>query len=76
MWNIKCCKDPVGFWSGVRPPTRDKVSDINAYNKKHGVMWIIYGAGIISAFFFGMFFGEIVAMCGLGIEIIGGIIPQ
>ena len=67
-------KEPVGFWTGVKPPTRDKVSDINAYNKKHGMMWIIYGAGIIAAFFLGMFLGEIVAICALGVEIMGGLI--
>lgn len=44
-------KEPVGFWSGVKPPTGDKVSDVAAYNKKHGIMWVIYGAGIVPAFF-------------------------
>ena len=49
-------KEPVGFWSGVKPPTGDKVSDVAAYNKKHGIMWIVYGAGIVPAFFLGMVF--------------------
>lgn len=67
-------KEPVGFWSGVKPPTGDKVSDVAAYNKKHGIMWIVYGAGIVPAFFLGMVFGEMVAVCTLGIEIIGGLV--
>ena len=69
-------KEPVGFWSGVKPPTRDKVSDVVAYNKKHGIMWVIYGAGIVPVFFLGMIFGEMVAVCALGVEIIGGLVAM
>ena len=29
-------KEPVGFWSGVKPPSRDEVLDVPTYNKKHG----------------------------------------
>lgn len=65
-------KEPVGFWTGVKPPAREKVSDINIYNKKHGMMWIIYGAGLITAFFLGMMFGGVVAPYATGIEILGG----
>lgn len=67
-------KEPVGFWTGVKPPTRDKVSDVTAYNKMHGIMWILYGAGIIPSFFLGMIFGEIAALCAMGVEIIGGLV--
>ena len=69
-------KEPVGFWSGVKPPTKDKISDVTAYNKKHGMMWIIYGLGTLPAFFLGMFFGGIAAGCALGIEIIGGLVAM
>lgn len=37
-------KKPVGFYSGVKPPREDELSDVGAWNKKHGIMWIIYGA--------------------------------
>ena len=43
-------KEPVGFWSGVKPPFRDKISDVTAFNKKHGMMWIIYGLGAFENF--------------------------
>lgn len=69
-------KEPVGFWSGAKPPSRDKISDVTAYNKKHGMMWIIYGIGIFPSFFLGLLFGGIVAVCTLGIEIIGGLIAM
>lgn len=67
-------KEPVGFWSGVKPPAKEKVSDVEAYNKGHGIMWIIYGAGILPAFYIGLPVGEgIGAAWALGIEVIGGI---
>lgn len=40
-------KTPVGFWSGEKPPAEESVTDIVAYNKKHGIMWILYGIGIV-----------------------------
>lgn len=44
-------KNPVGFYSGVEAPKVDEVRDVKAWNKKHGIMWIIYGCCImISAF--------------------------
>jgi len=42
-------KDPVGFYTGEKPPEKESLSDVNAWNKKHGVMWIIYGICIISS---------------------------
>lgn len=29
-------KDPVGFWSGEKPPKREQITDVRAYNRKHG----------------------------------------
>lgn len=39
--------EPVGFYSGVEPPTSKEITDIPAYNKKHGWMWVAYGIGFI-----------------------------
>lgn len=38
-------KEPVGFWSGKEPPKREQITDVKAYNRKHGIMWIVYGLG-------------------------------
>jgi hypothetical protein len=35
-------KEPVAFYSGETPPKREQLTDVNAWNKKHGMMWIIY----------------------------------
>lgn len=39
-------KKPVGFYSGEKPPRPEELSDVEAWNKQHGMMWLIYG-GII-----------------------------
>ena len=43
-------KEPVGFYSGEEPPKREELTDIDAWNKKHGKMWIIYGILIIISY--------------------------
>jgi len=42
-------KTPVGFYSGVEPPKAENLTDVKAWNKKHGLMWIIYGIVILSS---------------------------
>lgn len=43
-------KDPVGFYTGEEPPKKEQISDMEAWNKKHGYMWIVYGFAIIATF--------------------------
>ena len=43
-------KDPVGFYNGQKPPEKEQLSDVNAWNKKHGIMWIVYGICIVCSF--------------------------
>lgn len=43
-------KDPVGFYTGEKPPTHEQLTDVSAWNKKHGLMWIIYGAAIMGSY--------------------------
>lgn len=38
---------PVGFFSGEQPPAEDKLTDVHAWNQKHGMMWLWYGGIII-----------------------------
>ena len=64
---------PVGFYSGEQPPKESELTDIISWNKKHGMMWIIYGIIIIISYFIGALIGDsvwsILPMCG------GTIIP-
>ena len=66
-------KDPVAFWSGKEPPKKEQVTDVKAYNRKHGLMWILYGVGFILCFVCGLPFGEVIAAYLFMIEVIGGI---
>lgn len=46
--------EPVGFYSGVKPPKEEQLRDMRAWNKKHGIMWSLYGASMIIAGFAGI----------------------
>ncbi len=46
--------EPVGFYNVVEPPKKEEISDINAWNKKHGMIWILYGICIEVGFLLGM----------------------
>ena len=35
-------KQPVGFYTGEKLPREDELSDVVAWNKKHGYMWVVY----------------------------------
>ena len=44
---------PVGFYNLIDPPKKEEISDIIAWNKKHGMIWIIYGICIELGFLLG-----------------------
>lgn len=46
-------KKPVGFYSGIAPDEKE-VSDVKAWNKRHGIMWILYGVCIVLAWVCGL----------------------
>ena len=63
--------NPVGFYNVTAPPKKEEISDIIQWNKKHGMIWIIYGICIELGFWLGC------AMPSETVEIIfmtGGII--
>ena len=51
-------KEPVGFYTGAKPPEKEWLSDVNAWNKKHGIMWIIYGFCIACSWIYSAFIGD------------------
>ncbi len=71
-------KTPVNFWSGENPPSEETVTDIAAYNKKHGIMWILYGAGIVPAVMISVVMIEITNeaawICVSMAEVVGGLL--
>lgn len=35
--------EPVGFYNVIEPPRKEEISDVIQWNKKHGIIWIVYG---------------------------------
>lgn len=68
-------KNPVMFWSGVTPPSSEEITDVKAYNKKHGIMWILYGIGLMIAYGIGVLLKSgVVLGVAVSIEVFGGVI--
>lgn len=67
-------KKPVGFWSGDKPLEKEQITDMKAYNQKHGLMWILFGTGFILCFLCGLPFGGEIAAILCIIEATGGIL--
>ena len=61
-------KKPVAFYSGEKTPLEEKVKDIENWNKKHGIMWILYGIAIVIGIVGGLILGDspllVVIYCG------------
>lgn len=49
---------PVGFYNGEKPPRKEELTDVRAWNTKHGSMWITYGILIILSWISGYFIGD------------------
>ncbi len=52
-------EEPVGFYTGEKPPVAEGITDVKAWNLRHGIMWIIYGVLIIAGYFIGYFVGNV-----------------
>lgn len=50
-------KTPVAFYSGEKPPRPEELSDVDAWNKKHGRMWTTYGIVIILSYILAVLVG-------------------
>ena len=51
-------KTPVAFYSGEKPPDASQLTDVRAWNRKHGVMWMLYGTGFVLTVLCGFWMGE------------------
>ncbi len=68
-------KKPVGFYSGEKPPKPEGITDLRAWNRKHGAMWLIYGAfifacGVVGALLLETVLCLIPLSCGLLIPVL------
>lgn len=51
-------REPVGFYSGEKRLRADEVADVSAWNRKHGLMWCIYGLVIFLSGIAGIIIGD------------------
>lgn len=67
VWQLKSTA-PVGFYSGEKPPREEELTDVKAWNRKHGTMWVIYGIVIIISGLVGCIIGDsiwcLIPYCG------------
>lgn len=64
---------PVGFYTGEKGPAEDELTDVSAWNKKHGAMWLVYGGIVIISYIAGYLIGDNV-MCVIP-YCVGSILP-
>ena len=61
-------KSPVGFYSGEKHPREDELTDVKAWNKKHGLMWVLFSVIILISYGIGAMMGDtvwcVIPMCG------------
>ena len=68
-------KNPVAFYTGEKPPQKEDLSDVSLWNKKHGMMWILYGVTMIGSYILSMVFpDEFIVFVIILIAILGGIV--
>ena len=68
-------KKPTGFYTGEIPLKAEQLTDVTAWNHRHGMMWMIYGIAIIVSFLAGLLIPHEVISILLPIVIILGALP-
>lgn len=53
LCQVRNKEKPVGFYNVIDPPKKEEISDILQWNKKHGMIWIVYGICIETGFWIG-----------------------
>lgn len=66
-------KAPVGFYTGEKPPSAEEITDVHAWNKKHGTMWVLYGVVMILSWIIGTLLGD--TPSGLIVLLSGVLVP-
>lgn len=67
-------KNPTGFYTGEKPPKPEEITNVKAWNHKHGMMWIIYGISLFISYFIGIWFNEMICSISMIAVSVGGVI--
>lgn len=68
-------KTPVGFYTYEKPPKKEQLSDMEAWNKKHGMMWGAYGIAIMGSFLVCVFVSNEIVALVIFLSVICGALP-
>jgi len=66
-------KTPMHFYAGTTVKL-EEISDVKAYNKANGIMWIMYGSTFILAAILAVFLGGMVGAIIVGLSSTVGLI--
>ena len=67
-------KEPVGFYTGEKPPKKEEISDVTSWNRKHGMIWIGYGVAMTVSYLVSLLIPqEFISFVFLLIVIIGAL---
>ena len=51
-------KKPVGFYTGEKPLKAEQISDVSAWNRCHGRMWMLYSGVLVLVWVCGLLIGD------------------
>ena len=67
--------EPVGFYTGQKPPKPQELTDVRAWNRGHGRLWLFYGAAVLLAGFLPLFVKNgLVLAAALAALVFGGLL--
>lgn len=70
-------KEPVGFYTGEKPPKKEELMDAILWNKKHGMMWILYGVSMVGSYLAGQLINqEFISFVIMMVVIVGGLVAM
>lgn len=64
-------KKPVAFYSGEKAPDEEEISDVKTWNRKHGIMWVLYGIIIVISWLCSCMLGDSIVTL---VPLLGGVI--
>lgn len=68
-------KKPVGFYTGETPPKAEELTDVRAWNRSHGRLWIGFGMILLASFLLGLLLQNEILSAMLPPVVILGAIP-
>lgn len=72
--NYMHSKVPLGFYTSEKPPKPEEISDVRAWNRKHGIAVFVYGGVMTVSLILTLFMNLTGIIIAIAVGVIGGII--